>query len=103
MLYYSYLLFNDGFVTITHHKPDGTTVEEVTRSPEGLKPDERYALTVEIFVRFIVIALIVYHAMYEFMQLWRFKASYFAETANWVDLSSIILNSFIIVYHVQDF
>ena len=100
MLYYSYLLFNDGFVTI--YNPDGSVKEE-TRSPEGLKPDERYALTVEIFVRCFVIALIVYHAMYEFMQLWRFKADYFTDTANWVDLSSIILNSFIIVYHVQDF
>ena len=92
VLYYSFLLFNDGFVD------DGDS-----RSPEGLKPGERYTLSVEIFVRCFVIALILYHAMYEFMQLWRFKADYFADTANWVDLTSIILNSFIIVYHVQDF
>ena len=96
MLYYSYFLFNDGFVKVKNDK--GEEVE--TRSPEGLKPGERYSLTVEIFVRFIVIALILYHAMYEFMQLWRFKADYFADTANWVDLTSIILNSFIILYHV---
>ena len=99
VLYYSYLLFNDGFVVIVH--PDGT--KEETRSPEGLKPDERYTLSVEFVVRCVVIALILYHAMYEFMQLWRFKADYFADTANWVDLTSIILNSFIIIYHVQDF
>jgi hypothetical protein len=92
VLYYSYFLFNDGFVD------DGDS-----RSPEGLKDGERYTLTVEIFVRFIVIALILYHLMYEGMQLWRFKADYFADTANWVDMTSITLNSFIIIYHVQNF
>ena len=51
----------------------------------------------------IIVIFLLYHLMYECMQMWRFKAWYFSDTANWVDLISISLNGFIITYHVYDF
>ena len=85
VLYFTFLLFNDGF--------DG-------RRPQGLLPGERYSIDFEIIVRIFVILMLLYHLMYEGMQLWRFKMDYFGDAGNIIDLSSICLNGFIIIYHV---
>ena len=92
VLYFSFLLFNDGFKTGADH-----------RSPEGLKPGERMNFNIEFVCRMIIVIFLLYHLMYECMQMWRFKAWYFSDTGNWVDLISISLNGFIITYHVYDF
>lgn len=84
LFYYSYFLFDK-------------------KGMKGVPEDERWAITFESTFRFFCVVLIFYHIFYEFLQFLRFRSEYIKDYQNLIQVASIILNLFIIVYHVFDY
>ena len=83
MIYYSYFLFSSNY-------------------PAGIEAGDRWKIGWESGFRWFVDALLFYHFLYEFLQLIRFGGRYFADQGNYFDLFGLILNVFILQYHVFD-
>ena len=63
---------------------------------EGIDPDKRWDLTPEFFMRWIIIAQVLYFFYFEFMSMLRDGWPYLLDVFNYIDLLSFSLNIYLI-------
>ena len=59
---------------------------------EGIDPEDRWAMTPEFFMRWIILVSVIYFAFFEFICILRDGLTYFTDVFNYVDWGAFVLN-----------
>ena len=63
---------------------------------EGIKEEQKYAFTLELVLRSVIIISILYFAFFEFVSIFRDWRTYLTDVFNYFDWITFFLNSYIV-------